>query len=135
MTDQERKAMEVALGALEYHFDDTADSQYAHVGYAKNALRQALAQPEQEPVAIGCYEIANHNNEFELVYPEAIHKYKWFTESDIVRIFYTAPPSKPWVDLSVDEIYQAADREERVSDGFVQGALWAEAALWEKNSG
>jgi regulator of replication initiation timing len=42
------------------------------------------------------------------------------------------PPKIEWVVLCLDEVNRAADREEQ-SCGFIQGALWAEAALMEKN--
>jgi hypothetical protein len=49
-----RKAAEMALDALNYHFDNEDDYlnwKYPLVLEAKQALRQALAQPEQKPVA------------------------------------------------------------------------------------
>jgi hypothetical protein len=49
-----RKAAEMALEALDYHFDNEDDYlnwKYPLVLEAKQALRQALAQPEQKPVA------------------------------------------------------------------------------------
>lgn len=49
MTDQERKVMETALEALEWHVSRTRPIE--KTTEAMDALRQALAQPEQEPVA------------------------------------------------------------------------------------
>jgi len=48
MTDQERKAMEMALEALEWNTTHRDDDN-AKRRDAIEALRQALAQPEQEP--------------------------------------------------------------------------------------
>ena len=49
MTPQERKVMEMALEALEYH---TAQTRPIHqTSEAITAIKEALAQPEQEPVA------------------------------------------------------------------------------------
>lgn len=42
------EAMKQAWEELEEYCDNTSDSKYVRVGNAKNALRQALAQPEQE---------------------------------------------------------------------------------------
>lgn len=49
MTDQERKVMETALEALEWHVSRTRPIE--KTTEAMDALRQALAQPEQKPVA------------------------------------------------------------------------------------
>lgn len=46
MTDQERKAMQMALEALESAANN--EGNFHDYKYAANALRQALAQPEQE---------------------------------------------------------------------------------------
>ena len=51
-----RKAAEIALEALDYHFDNQDDYlnwKYPLVLEAKQALRQALAQPEQEREWVG----------------------------------------------------------------------------------
>lgn len=47
MTDQERKVMEMVLEALEWHVSRTRPIE--KTTEAIEALRQALAQPEQEP--------------------------------------------------------------------------------------
>jgi hypothetical protein len=60
-------------------------------GYTKavTALRQALAQPEQEPVAW---------------MEDSIEFYAKDHPTNSCTIpLYTAPPSKPWVDLTNDE--------------------------------
>jgi hypothetical protein len=50
----------------------------------------------QEPVAIGAYEVVNEaGNEWSLVYPQAVHKYKMIPENRITQTFYTAPPTAP----------------------------------------
>ena len=50
MTDL-RKAAEMALEALDYHFDNVdEDAYWPYVLEAKQALRQALAQPEQDHI-------------------------------------------------------------------------------------
>jgi hypothetical protein len=75
-----------------------------------------LSKPKQEPVAWKCECGAN------LFIDEAGNPCS------------KAPPKREWVSLSTDDIYRAADREHQ-STGFVHGALWAEAALLEKNNG
>ena len=43
------------------------------------------------------------------------------------------PPQRTWVGLTDEEIKQGESKEE-LGHGFIQGALWAEAALKEKNT-
>ena len=45
---------------------------------------------------------------------------------------YTTPPQRTWVGLTDDEIKQGESKEE-LGHGFIQGALWAEAKLKDKN--
>ncbi len=84
MTD--REVMKMALEALEAHadFGMKADK-------AIHALRQALAQPEQEPVA--WIKPDKENSGFLIT----LYEENGWTP------LYTAPPSKPWVDLTNDE--------------------------------
>ena len=114
------------------------------------AIKEVLAQPEQEPVA----------------FPRQAGKSTWtvdtafiwrvkhtidpdtpndFTPSEeqietvllalekIPSKLYTTPPtSKPWVGLTDEEMDTEADKKEQ-GYGFIQGALWAEDKLKEKN--
>jgi hypothetical protein len=100
-----REAMKLALDALVFaayediEYDDACDQK---VREARNALRQALSQPEQEPVA-------------------------WISEGgDVSRSkrymdemgfkcnpLYTAPPKKQWVGLTLNE---AEDFYEKYTD-------------------
>jgi len=105
------EAMKQALDALEGSRVLKADyltlEGYGHAQHLHNAaiiaLCQAIEQAEkQEPVAIGCYEVINEENEYELVYPPAVHKFKMVPESSIVQTFYTAPPKREWVELTFE---------------------------------
>lgn len=111
MTDQERKAMEMALETLE----DCAVSIDSEWGDCRSieemretgeytrattkaieALRQALAQPEQKPVAYMTYKgYLYHASD-----PKVLE------HSDPTPL-YTAPPSKPWVSLTDEEMEKA----------------------------
>ena len=63
---------------------------------------------KQEPVAIGAYEVVNENgNEWELVYPAAIHKYKSIPAERITQTFYTNPVRTK--DLTPEEIKLPVD--------------------------
>ena len=44
-----------------------------------------------------------------------------------------APPQRTWVGLTDEEIKEGESKEEQ-GYGFIQGALWAEAKLKEKNA-
>ena len=61
--DDLRQVAEMALDILDMCFNDEEDEVYWHrekLMDVRKALRQALAQPEQEPVAYRCWN--NHKN-------------------------------------------------------------------------
>ena len=115
MTDL-RKAAEMALKVLEHSLGYSNEAQ-ARIGEAKQALRQALAQPEQEPVAW-------------------INKDGWFRSSKDADVafrayafpLYAGPKKKEWIGLADDELPEGATYE------FDRGVRWAEAKLKEKNT-
>ena len=84
-----------------------------------DALRQALAQPEQEPV--GYVTIENISSWAQV---PSIRWFKKLTEGQL----YTAPPKREWVGLEDEDIAT-------VKNEFNRGALWAEQVLKEKNGG
>ncbi len=80
------------------------------------------AQPAQEPVA---------------------WMWKDMSGTELVSLFkprlnpvplYIAPPQRPWVDLTDEEI-KTMDAGLSSNASFYAGALWAEAKLKEKNNG
>ena len=111
-----RKAAEMALEALDmYREHDAENIGLADVAY--EALRQALAQPEQEPVA--------------WVYNGILHEFdpSEFATSEVTPL-YTAPPKREWVGLTKEEFEQAVDGLEDLEDCWTQ----IEAKLKEKNT-
>jgi hypothetical protein len=140
MTPQERKVMELALGALEkltnaaegfsvsgVYFNEELwarkclDDAYDAMGLAQ----EALAQPEQEPQKGGCTWCGGDCPQFEC----DTHS-TWMNEPVIRR---DMPPQRTWVGLTEQEIdYQAKKDDHAVY--FALGALWAEAKLKEKNT-
>jgi len=105
-----RKAAEMGLEALEANL-----GKWAAKTPAIEALRQALAQPEQEPVCFlretaWSYEIAPWD------YPNGFP-------------VYTAPPKREWVGLTEADIYELLDNEDEFDF-----AKTIEAKLKEKNS-
>lgn len=128
MTDL-RAAAEKALEALEYHFDNDSDSQYAHVGNAKNILRHALAQPkqDQEPEIVRSVRTYTGKRRRDVSNPcisanECIELANWIDSK------LNAPPSKLWVSLTDEEIW-----ENQGLDDLVWGRN-IEAALKERNT-
>jgi hypothetical protein len=88
MTEQQEKAMRMALEALEAHADIGIKSDRQI-----EALRTALAQPEQEPVA--WIVESKHGNWAPYI--------EWsepsYLETQVVTALYTAPPQKEWIGL------------------------------------
>lgn len=110
MTDLERKAMKRVFELLEIAQGDLRD--------ATEILRQALAQPEQEPVAWMCSD--------ELVRKGYIRISNSRDETWNIPL-YTEPPKREWVGLTDEELPQGATYE------FDRGVRWAETQLKEKN--
>ena len=117
MTDL-RKAAEMALEALE------GDSLPFQLG-ARAALRQALAQPEQEPV-VWLVQYKDH------------HEFVWgsmpvFRGNTVLGIepLYTAPPKREWVGLTDDDFNVKKVGEFDV----VKFAKYIETLLKERNFG
>lgn len=127
MTDQERKAMEMVLEALEWHVSRTRPIE--KTTEAMDALRQALAQPEQEPVAYADpLDLAKDGNWDTFICKHASENH----EGSRFKIpLYTAPLSKPWVSLTGDEIDDIAAES---GFGYINVARAIEAKLKEKNT-
>jgi hypothetical protein len=110
-----RKAAEMALDALDmYREHDAENIGLADAAY--EALRQALAQPEQEPVAYVTIEPALDGDW------RKCPSIKWFkkpTEGPL----YTAPPKREWVGLTDDEIKSCNE----FTTDWGQSAVW----LWD----
>ena len=90
---------------------------YKLKGGPVEALRQALAQPEQEPVAWFMHG--------ELFFPS---EYQPIAEpNDEAKPLYTAPPKREWVGLTDEEIYEHEWWDEET-------AFAANKELMEKNN-
>ena len=115
-----RKAAERALEALEAHADIgiKSDKQI-------EALRQALAQPEQEPVAWVLHRELFWSSEYAVI----------SEDGDNAIPLYTAPPKKKWVGLTDKEITKAGDLDLDSTWGWYDFARAIEAKLKEKNNG
>ena len=73
--------------------------------------------------------------------PIAIKPTTWFGNPAKIAQWYTCPNcakqsplTLEWIGLTDEEIKEGESKEE-LGHGFIQGALWAEATLKEKNHG
>ena len=125
MTDL-RKAAEMALEALEWiNRVNAMDYEYQRKAQEPiQALRQALAQPEQEPVAwVGFDKDGDRSIAFE---QKTLHE----DDYPIASPLYTAPPKREWVGLTRRELDIATLGLEDLSDCYKA----IEAKLKEKNT-
>ena len=134
MTDI-RKAAEMALESWDFFFSQAHPevvglmygSDWAEIAKERTeALRQALAQPEQEPV--GYVTIENISSWAQ------VPSIKWFkkpTEGPL----YTAPLKREWVGLTDEEIEEIADwADKNAAPWYLEYARAIEAKLKEKNT-
>jgi len=146
MTDKE--AMKMALEALEklWLLGDQAGT------IAKptiTALKERLAQPEQEPVAwlltdkninslqvdsiqrlIDRLKHAHHTD----IHVRINGHDEWFEADWLKHLTRTTPPQREWVGLTDEEHYTLADKAGCMSADWVEFAKSIEQALKEKNT-
>ena len=142
MTD--RELMQQALEALEQSVSTCFD-QYSHhevmsrpehfMNRAMKALRERLAQPEQEPVA-WMFEDDEDNGHKTFQQsppsPEAVaYLAKWNRPAWVP--LYTTPPQRTWVGLSEKEMYKLWLTVDEETDRMAFGKA-VEAKLKEKNT-
>ncbi|CAB5220185.1 hypothetical protein UFOVP232_78 [uncultured Caudovirales phage] len=123
----------------EYPFGDhkkDPEQDAAWVKHRDNALREALAQPEQEPAGWRPATFHRDNLTFNPGLPDEQTVKFWKLQGVEIEYCYTTPPQRKWVGLESEEIRKA---KHHIVDGayhysFKQGAEWAEAKLKEKNT-
>ena len=99
MTD--REAMKMALAKLEHLWEIGIDAAYkVELLPEIRVLRQALAQPEQEPVA---YKYTDKTNPLVFYFTERKGKDVTQNPDVIETALYTAPPKREWVSLTDDD--------------------------------
>ena len=118
------KALKLALEALKT-IDEAMPFPVAKLAQA--AIKEALAQPEQEPVA---RVIDNGTPEGATEWIPFTNRVEPLKTGDLL---YTTPPQRPWVGLTGDEI-SSCDPYEEIWDLF-EIARKLEAKLKEKNNG
>ena len=124
-----RQALELALEALigvrAFLESDAPVEIWGVNDKAITAIKEALAQPEQEPVAtLDDLEQEIYENTRQFVSRDVM---EW-----MLKRYYTTPPQRTWVGLTDEEIKEGESKEE-LGHGFIQGALWAQDKLKEKN--
>ena len=119
----EREALKLTLEALEEYADQEGKTRAADE--AITAIKAALAQPAQEPVAWMSEE--NDCIFFDADKPNPM-------DYDFWTPLYTAPPQRPWVGLTGEDFSTIKfPAEMRFPAEFRAGARWAEDKLKEKN--
>lgn len=126
MTEQERKAMNMALhGLLDAREVMILENNDKNAYQDEiEALRQALAQPEQEPAAWQGNGGAGYNVGGTMLAKPEQEPVRWFQQ------FGDASPKREWVGLHLDDMPD----EHVVDRSFLRGARWAEVKLKEKNT-
>ena len=128
------EALRMALEALEKHAELGLLA-----GATITAIREALAQPEQEPVAFYVYKPTLSRGNLGLV---ADGDLPWVYDQDpssgfsarmLVTPATSPPASKPWVGLTQQDIDIAFD-DTQEGGGFDEFARALEAKLREKNA-
>ena len=114
MDDLRKAAERIVEAAEQIDGSDELDS-------ALEALFQALAQPEQKPVA---YYHESHPGK------RGVSLYK---ETDEWQPLYTAPPKREWVGLAKEDMPDG-DNPMFDTDEFYAGMAWAQTKLKEKNT-
>ena len=117
-----KEALKLALEALQKIYIAPEHEEYIRVWWpaceqAIIAIKEALAQPEQEPVAVVRWNDIGHIS--------------WRTHvmlSDDTPL-YTTPPQRTWVGLTDKDWNRSKHNYD-----FQKGADWAESILKEKNT-
>jgi predicted esterase YcpF (UPF0227 family) len=118
-----QEALRMALEALENHTAIKHPQQIHYRDKAITAIKEALAQPEQEPVAVVD---ANDDGYWADILPDRNVK--------VGQLLYTHPPQRTWVGLTDDEIAQGCKESWVTEQAFQSAVWWAEDKLKEKNT-
>jgi len=125
------EAMKLALFALDIvkiHY-----TQNRHINEAIAALKERLAQPEQEPVAWAMdYDIESVLSGFSTSLMGTAMRIESAFPKHRVKLLYTHPPQRTWVGLTDEELNQICNSLDYYGDrGLVE---LIEAKLKEKNA-
>ena len=90
-----QKALKLALDALENHTAIKHPQQIHYRDKAITAIKEALAQPEQEPVAWVSEDVCKDQ-----YIDGRPRKIWWECSTGVGTAFYTTPPQRTWVGLT-----------------------------------
>jgi hypothetical protein len=121
----EREALKLALEALK-QIDEAMPFPVAKLAQA--AIKEALAQPEQEPVAWR-YRWSVEGGNWVWNYATYIERQK----DDRCEPLYTTPPQRTWVGLTDEEVKKIVGAD-RYTDLLLEVVNFVEAKLKEKNT-
>ena len=152
-----KEAMKLALEALKYplnqsHENFNVDMAELLAHRAITAIKEALAQPEQEPVVWMYVNKSTHETKFQKdmrdfvdhslwsevpLYGEPLANHElqcicgaiWLGDEMVHLPDKRLPPQRTWVGLVWGEL-----PEDGHNHDFLRGAVWAEAKLQEKNT-
>ena len=160
------EVLRMALEALEEIGDEwgfTSKHTVPNRKTAITAIKEALAQPEQEPVAVARVDDLERGGRVRALAmglsldaplyttppqpkePEqepvayldeglgAFYFAKQYKKNVGFTPLYTTPPQREWVGLTDEEVIKQANKEQN-PESFARGVLWAEAKLKEKNT-
>ena len=96
---------------------------------AITAIKEALVQPEQEPVAW----MDADGNTFPFVWNVGVQQGSKYLDETLTPL-YTHPPQRTWVGLTDEEIEEGIKQSWVTEQAFQSAAWWAEAKLKEKNN-
>ena len=141
MTDL-RQAAQQALEALEYASTGNRRPKIINEALAReHAMRDARlnagwgSEQQAEPVA-WMFE-HSETGRMNYVSNDGRNTPELFLKTNLcyalVCPLYTAPPQRPWVDLTDEDWEWVADKKETSLDTFAHGAAWAADQLKEKN--
>jgi len=128
-----RQALELALEALQVATTPLAKDRQ-EVLRAITAIKEALAQPEQEPVAeyVGFTDYARTEDD-----AHGFGKVKRLKFIPLNARLYTTPPQRTWVGLTHSDIDQGLLRSDyafKTAEAWRAGVVFAMTKLKEKNT-
>ena len=123
------EALKLALEALTGNWTNETECEALHAKHMESitAIKEALAQPEQEPVAWGM--MNDDGKIYDCICPEEHDR----VEGEYTVPLYTTPPQRTWVGLTQQDIDIAFD-DTQEGGGFDDFARAIEAKLREKNA-
>jgi HD superfamily phosphohydrolase len=121
--DMTKEALKLALEALEHEAKIGNDDAYK---LERDAIKEALAQPEQEPVAWR-YRMSVEDGYWVWNYATYIERQK----DDRCEPLYTTPPQRTWVGLTNDELTDLFYNKNLGQESAVSQAI---ALLKERNT-